>query len=152
MNRPEDETHQVGITRGELLKAAGVAAPGLLLGGQAATAAARPRQADEVEVAAHLAALAHDLVRRHHQIVRLEEAADVRVREEPRVRRVSRALEAILLETAERIDVAELVDEEDASPGLRDARELRDDEARLAERPFSHEKTFYHGPVAVSGA
>ena len=28
MNRPEDETHQDGITRGDLLKAAGVAAPG----------------------------------------------------------------------------------------------------------------------------
>ena len=47
MNRSEDETHQDGITRGDLLKAAGVAAPGLLLGGHAAAAAARPRRASQ---------------------------------------------------------------------------------------------------------
>ena len=71
---------------------------------------------DEVEVAAHLAALAHDLVRRHDEVVRLEEAADVGVRQKPRVGRVARPLEAVLLEAAERVDVAQLVGEEDPSP------------------------------------
>ena len=41
MNRPDDGIENGGITRGDLLKAAGVAAPGLLLGGRAAAAAAR---------------------------------------------------------------------------------------------------------------
>ena len=37
-----------GITRGDLLRAAGVAAPSLLLGGHAAAAAAPPRRASPV--------------------------------------------------------------------------------------------------------
>jgi arylsulfatase A-like enzyme len=45
MNNSEDAPEKDGITRGDLLKAAGVAAPGLLLGGRAAAAAARPRRA-----------------------------------------------------------------------------------------------------------
>jgi arylsulfatase A-like enzyme len=45
MNDSEDAPEKDGITRGDLLKAAGVAAPGLLLGGRAAAAAARPRRA-----------------------------------------------------------------------------------------------------------
>jgi choline-sulfatase len=45
MNSSEDGAEKGGITRGDLLKAAGVAAPGLLLGGRAAAAVARPRRA-----------------------------------------------------------------------------------------------------------
>ena len=41
MNNPDDGIENGGITRGDLLKAAGAAAPGLLLGGRAAAAAAR---------------------------------------------------------------------------------------------------------------
>ena len=41
MNNSDDGIENGGITRGDLLKAAGVAAPGLLLGGRAAAAAAR---------------------------------------------------------------------------------------------------------------
>jgi choline-sulfatase len=41
MNDSDDGIEKGGITRGDLLKAAGVAAPGLLLGGRAAAAAAR---------------------------------------------------------------------------------------------------------------
>ena len=41
--RAESEEEGSGITRGELLKAAAAATPGLLLGGSAASAAARPR-------------------------------------------------------------------------------------------------------------
>jgi choline-sulfatase len=45
MNNSEDGGEKDGITRGDLLKAAGAAAPGLLLGGRAAAAVARPRRA-----------------------------------------------------------------------------------------------------------
>ena len=45
MSNSEDGTEKHGITRGDLLKAAGVAAPGLLLGGPVAAAAGRPRRA-----------------------------------------------------------------------------------------------------------
>jgi choline-sulfatase len=45
MNNSEDGAEKDGITRGDLLKAAGAAAPGLLLGGRAAAAVARPRRA-----------------------------------------------------------------------------------------------------------
>ena len=45
MNHSEDGTENGGITRSDLLKAAGVAAPGLLLGGRAAAAVPRPRRA-----------------------------------------------------------------------------------------------------------
>jgi choline-sulfatase len=43
MDKSEGDARQEGITRGELLKTAAVAAPGLLLGGGAAAAEARPR-------------------------------------------------------------------------------------------------------------
>ena len=43
MDNSEDGIETDGITRGDLLKAAGAAAPGLLLGGRATAAAARPR-------------------------------------------------------------------------------------------------------------
>ncbi len=44
--RQDDEVEQEGITRGDLLKTAAVAAPGILFGGRAAAAAAatRPRR------------------------------------------------------------------------------------------------------------
>jgi choline-sulfatase len=45
MENSEDGIEKDGITRGDLLKAAGAAAPGLLLGGRATAAAARPRRA-----------------------------------------------------------------------------------------------------------
>ena len=45
MDDSEDGIEKDGITRGDLLKAAGAAAPGLLLGGRATAAAARPRRA-----------------------------------------------------------------------------------------------------------
>ena len=82
----------------------------------------------QVEVPRHVPVLAHDLVRVHHEVVRVEVAADVGVREEPRVRRVARALEAVELEAAHRVDVAELVGEQDPAARPRDPRELGDDE------------------------
>ena len=44
------------------------------------------------------------------------------------VRRVARPLEPVVLEAPDRVDVAELVDEEDAAAGPGHAGELRDDE------------------------
>ena len=44
------------------------------------------------------------------------------------MRRVAETLEAIHLEAEERVDRAELVDDEDPAAGLRDAGELRDRE------------------------
>jgi choline-sulfatase len=52
MNNSEDDTEKHGITRGDLLKAAGVAAPGLLLGGRAAGAAAQARRASQARTVA----------------------------------------------------------------------------------------------------
>ena len=46
--------------------------------------------------------------------------------------RVAQPLEAIHLETQERIDRAELIGDEDLAAGPRDARELRDGELRAA--------------------
>ncbi|MEA2378405.1 MAG: choline-sulfatase, partial [Thermoleophilaceae bacterium] len=44
MSESEGGVEQHGVTRGDLLKTAAVAAPGLLLGERAAAAAARPRR------------------------------------------------------------------------------------------------------------
>ena len=68
-----------------------------------------------------------------HEVVGVEVAADVRVGEQPRVRRVARALEAVELEAPRRVDVAELVGEQDPPAGPGDARDLGHDELRPAD-------------------
>src|SRR6187200_1181364 len=67
----------------------------------------------DVEIALHVTAFLDDLVRDDHEVVGVEVAADVRVRQEPRVGRVARALEAVELEATHRVDVAQLVGEQD---------------------------------------
>ena len=58
--------------------------------------------------------LVDDLEGREHQVVRVEVAADVGVRKEPLVRRVSQALEAIELRGPQRVDRPQLIGDEDA--------------------------------------
>src|SRR4026209_1240691 len=87
-------------------------------------------EADEVEVLRHLPVLTEDLVRDHREVVRVEIAADVRVRKQARVGRVADALEAVELEAPDRVDVPELVGEKDPAAGARDPGELRDHELR----------------------
>ena len=65
--------------------------------------------AGEVEVRVELAALARELGALEHEPVRLEELAQVVVRERPRMARVARALEAIQLERCERIHRRNLI-------------------------------------------
>jgi hypothetical protein len=59
--------------------------------------------------------------------------ADVRVGEEPRVGRIAGTLEAVPLEAGDRIDVAELVGEQDPAATASDSGELGDDELRTAD-------------------
>ena len=55
---------------------------------------------------------------------------DVRLREEPLVRRVPQPLETVHLERPQRVDRPELVDDEHPAARARHARELRDRELR----------------------
>ena len=72
--------------------------------------------------------LARDLGGDEDEVVRVEEPADVRLRQEPLVARIAQALEAVLLEAPERVDRAELIRDEDAAAGPCDAGQLRDGE------------------------
>ena len=91
-----------------------------------------PVEPDEVEVALEVALLVRDLVRQHVEVVGVEQEPDVLVGQEPRVRRVARLLEPVGLGRDDRVDEAELVDEEDPAARARHARELGDDELRAA--------------------
>ena len=71
----------------------------------------------ELEPLFEVDALARHLGDEEHEVVRVEEAADVRLGEKPLVRRVAQALEAIHLEAQERVDRAELVGDEDLPAG-----------------------------------
>src|SRR5262245_27505006 len=80
-------------------------------------------EAGEVEIGLYHPVLVYDLVGDDDQVVRVEVAADVGIGQEPLVRRIADALEAVELEALDRIHVAELVDEENPAARAGDARE-----------------------------
>ena len=84
--------------------------------------------AREIEVGIELAVVRVDARADQHQRVRLEERAEVAVGEQPGVRRIACALEAVELERVERIDWRQLVDHEQASARPGGSRHLREHE------------------------
>jgi len=72
------------------------------------------------------------LVRQHVEIVGVEKAPNVLVGQESGMRRIARLLEPVGLGRDDRVDEAELVDEENPASRARHARELGDDELRSA--------------------
>jgi hypothetical protein len=82
----------------------------------------------EVEVRVEWAFVRLDLRADEHQAVRLEERAEIAVGEQPRMRGVAGALEAVELERDERVDRRELIDHEQAAAAARHARHLGEHE------------------------
>ena len=89
--------------------------------------------AGEVEPLLEVDLLACHLGGQQHEVVRVEVSADVAVGQEALVRRVAQPLEPVHLQAPQRVDRAELIGDEDASPEPGHAGELRHGELGTAD-------------------
>src|SRR5207244_7349210 len=80
----------------------------------------------KVEVVVQLPRVGLEMSALQDELVRVEEAAEVGVGKRSRVRRITCALEAIEIESNERIDRCDLIVHEDSSARRGDARQLGD--------------------------
>src|SRR5439155_17847054 len=90
----------------------------------------RSGAAGEAEVEIEFAPVRVVLAADEDEVVRREQVAEVAVGKRAVMRRIARSLEAVELEGCERVQRRDLVVDEDASPGPRDAHELRQSQLR----------------------